>query len=210
MAACADTLGTNSLDLDKSLPYHEPFGLRDVGDCEPHRNILELANTAALAADQELYRMRVARLVVTSDERVQSFHAMDQPLSEQKIQRTIHRRWLALAGPVAQPVEQRIGADRLAGLQHQLQHGAADLGQPRTALRTRGFGPDQTFLQIGGCGYHVSLAPRFAVRRSSAGFQVRTVARVIDAIYRAELLMRESLAASPGQCILSRYADVML
>jgi hypothetical protein len=64
-----------------------------------------------------------------ADEGVQPLHPVHQPLLLQEVERPVDRGRRGTRPLRAQPVEQRIGADRLDGGEHQAQHLAAQLGE---------------------------------------------------------------------------------
>ena len=99
----------------------------------------------------------VRGFVVAADKRVKPLHSVDQPLRQQKIQRAVNRGRLAAAGFGAQPVQQRIGAHRLAGLQDQTKHVASLRSKPHAASRTLGLGTRQALAERVGILFGVGV-----------------------------------------------------
>lgn len=137
------------------------------GDGGRDRLVAHLRRRTAAAADQELMRvgmgmgMAVARLLRTADKGVQPLDLMDKPLFHQKIQRPIHGRRRRAAPFPAQPVQQRIGADRLHRIENQSQHLSPQLRQLGPTGRAGRRGPIQAGLDIA-CGRRVMRVFRHA------------------------------------------------
>ena len=73
--------------------------------------------------------------VVAADEGVEAFDTVDQAVFEQKFQGAVDGGRCGTGTVGAQLVQQRVGAHRLPGAQHQFQHLAAQLGQLRAMCR---------------------------------------------------------------------------
>lgn len=75
----------------------------------------------AALADKKLRQITVM-LVITGDERVQSFDAVDQSQLGKKVERAINGRRFGAAAIRVKPVQQVISFDGPAILDHQFQH----------------------------------------------------------------------------------------
>ena len=117
-------------------------------DRAPDRRRLELAHLTARLADQELALVRRLRLRA-ADISVQAFQAMHQALRHQEVERAIDRRGLGRAVLAAQLRQQIVGLDRRVALPDQLEHAAAQAGQPGAAAGAQLARPIQSGIDAG-------------------------------------------------------------
>ncbi len=75
------------------------------------------------------------------DERIQRFDPMDQPPALQEAQRTIDRWRHDPRSFALHRLKKTVGADRLPGLNHKIEHLAARLGQTPYRDRMQSFRP---------------------------------------------------------------------
>src|SRR5439155_14795390 len=122
--------GADAADLDYLAVDLEAERAAMTADRGDDGLVVQLLGQPAVAADHELALMRVIG-IETCDEGVERFDAMDEFLSEEKIDRAIDRRRHRLAGELS---EQPVGADRLPGFEDQREDPATRLGQAHAAL----------------------------------------------------------------------------
>jgi len=121
----------DSLDLDNSIARTESFPFGGVFQCVSSRTVFYLRNDTALAADQELRWMPVARFHARN-EGIQPFDLVDQVLFHQKIECTIDRRRCSAFVGQLEPVEELVGGQRGTRLQNQAENMPAQWGELRT------------------------------------------------------------------------------
>ena len=81
-----------------------------------------------------------------ADESVEAVDAVDQALLHQELQRAVDGGRLRRAGPVAEGRQQVVGLDRAVAAPDQLQHPAAQRGEPGAAPAAQVFGAGERVL----------------------------------------------------------------
>jgi hypothetical protein len=127
--------GTETFGLDRHPLEGEAHafgcGLQRVGDVV----VFDFNDVAALRADQELGcvimtgRMIVGPFVDAADKRRQPFHAVDEAVGHQKIQRPIDRGRRRRSAQRPEAVEQFVGAGGLRGVEDQTKYVTPQRGQ---------------------------------------------------------------------------------
>ena len=104
-----------------------------MGDQRGNVRVVEFADLAALAADQELADMGAVR-VAAADEGIERFDLVDETVGEEEVERAVDRRRCRRAVILTQLVEYFIGADRRVPVPDDLEDAAAQLGKALTVL----------------------------------------------------------------------------
>jgi hypothetical protein len=125
---CVAAALTKTLYLDHLANGREPEDSRLLSDQSVDIAVIEFRDRTALSTDQELPRMRAAR-VAAADERIQGIKAMYQICLDQEFQRPIDGRRRSPSPLPIETVKNFVGTRWLVTVPDQLQYTTPEPGQ---------------------------------------------------------------------------------